>query len=188
MIIGKVAVMLGIMNVLPGSETWKLGELAPEFLAGLFERSEAVVLAEVTDGLQRIGVDFEPEPLFVCGFEIKVLQAIKGNISANTILQVIGQQKFTLGLEPPQTTQKLKMFLKFGERGWVNADNQVAWIKSGFRADDKVLAELGKLGRSNFIPQTKFARKWFCRGRKIPGRTKALINRIRKQVYGWQGK
>jgi len=166
MIIGKVAVMLGIMNVLPGSETWKLGELAPEFLAGLFERSEAVVLAEVTDGLQRIGVDFEPEPLFVCGFEIKVLQAIKGNISANNILQVIGQQKFNIGLEPPQIGQTLVMFLKDSDRGWINSDNKVAWIKTNLSTDLQTIAQMRNLGQTIRKSQRTYARKWFCANRK----------------------
>ena len=160
--------ILGIMTVLLGDSghDWKLGELSHEFLVGLIEQSEVVVVAEVTDGLQKIGVEFEPEPLFVCGFEIKVLQAIKGNISANTILQVIGQQKFNIGLEPPQIGQTLVMFLKFGERGWINADNKAAWIKTNLSTDHQTIAQMRNLGQAIRKPQRTYTRRWFCANRK----------------------
>jgi len=160
--------ILGIMTVLLGdsSREWKLGELSHEFLAGLLGQSEVVVVAEVTDGLQKIGVEFEPEPLFVCGFEIKVLQAIKGNISANNILQVIGQQKFNIGLEPPQIGQTLVMFLKDSDRGWINSDNKVAWIKTNLSTDLQTIAQMRNLGQIIRKSQRTYTRKWFCANRK----------------------
>ena len=156
------------MTVLLGdsSREWKLGELSHEFLAGLLEQSEVVVVAEVTDGLQKIGVEFEPEPLFVCGFEIKVLQAIKGNISANNILQVIGQQKLNIGLEPPQIGQTLVMFLKDSERGWINSDNKVAWIKINLSTDLQTISQMLNLGQIIRKSPRTYTRKWFCANRK----------------------
>jgi len=156
------------MTVLLGdsSREWKLGELSHEFLAGLLGQSEVVVVAEVADGLQKIGVEFEPEPLFVCGFEIKVLQAIKGNISANNILQVIGQQKFNIGLEPPQIGQTLVMFLKDSDRGWINSDNKVAWIKTNLSTDLQTIAQMRNLGQIIRKSQRTYTRKWFCANRK----------------------
>src|SRR5262245_60707674 len=51
-------------------------------------KSDAVVVAKVTDGLQRIGVDFNQIPVNAIEFEAQVTDSIKGNVAAKKKIMV----------------------------------------------------------------------------------------------------
>ena len=86
-------------------------------------KSEAVVVGKVTDGLQRIGVDFAPIPVSVIGFQVNVTNSIKGKIAAKQTIMVTMTRALDIGtLTPPQQGEELVLFLKSSGDSWVSAD------------------------------------------------------------------
>lgn len=94
-----------------------------ETLRYYLSKSEAVVVGKVTDGLQRIGVDFNPIPVNVIGFEIKVTDSIKGKVAAKQTIMVTVTRAYNIGQSlPPEQGEKVVLFLKSSGDSWVTAD------------------------------------------------------------------
>ncbi|MBI3469530.1 MAG: hypothetical protein HY000_41540, partial [Planctomycetes bacterium] len=70
-------------------------------------KSEAVVVGKVTDGLQRIGVDFNPIPVNVIGFQVKVTDSIKGEVAAKQTMMVTATRAFNIGQSLPPESRSL---------------------------------------------------------------------------------
>ncbi|MBM4073734.1 MAG: hypothetical protein FJ271_33155 [Planctomycetes bacterium] len=86
-------------------------------------KSEAVVVGKVTDGLQRIGVDFNTIPVNVIGFQVKVTDSIKGNVAAKQTIMVTVTRAYSIGQSlPPEQGKKVVLFLKSSGASWVSAD------------------------------------------------------------------
>lgn len=86
-------------------------------------KSEAVVVGTVTDGLQRIGVDFTPIPVNSIGFEIKVIDSIQGKVAAKQTMVLTVTRAFNLGQSlPPVQGEKVVLFLKASGNSWVSVD------------------------------------------------------------------
>ena len=86
-------------------------------------KSEAVVVGKVTDGVQRIGVDFNPIPVNVIGFEVEVTDSIKGKIAAKQTIMVTVTRAHNIGQSlPPEQREKVVLFLKSSGDSWVSAD------------------------------------------------------------------
>src|SRR5262245_13129234 len=64
-------------------------------------KSEAVVVGEVTDGMQRLGVDFDSIPVSVIGFQVKVTESIKGKIAAKQTIMVTMNRALDIGTSAP---------------------------------------------------------------------------------------
>lgn len=86
-------------------------------------KADAVVVGEVTDGMQRVGVDSNPIPVNVTGFQVKVTESIKGRVAAQQRIMVTVHRAFGLGQTlPPELGEKVVLFLKSSGNSWVSAD------------------------------------------------------------------
>lgn len=86
-------------------------------------KSEVVVVGQVTDGLQRIGVDFgSAYPVRVVEFEFKVSDGIKGKIAAKQTINVTVTR--AVDIEPwiPRQGNRFVLFLKPSGKSWTSAD------------------------------------------------------------------
>jgi hypothetical protein len=100
-------------------------------------KSEAVVVGKVTDGLQRIGVDSDPIPVNVIGFQVKVTDSIKGKVAAKQTIMVTVTRAFDIGQSlPPEQGQKVVLFLKSSGDSWVSTDK---WF--GMQPHSRTLVE-----------------------------------------------
>ncbi|MFO0841523.1 MAG: hypothetical protein U0797_03850 [Gemmataceae bacterium] len=86
-------------------------------------KADAVVVGKVTDGLQRLGVDFEPIPVSVIGFQVKVIKSIKGKVAAKQAIMVTVTRAHDIGTSaPPNQGEEFVLFLKSSGDAWVSAD------------------------------------------------------------------
>lgn len=86
-------------------------------------KSETVVVGKVTDGVQRIGVDFNPIPVNVIGFQVHVTDSIKGKVAAKQTIMVTVTRAHKIGQSlPPEQGEKVVLFLKASGDSWVSAD------------------------------------------------------------------
>lgn len=86
-------------------------------------KSEAVVVGEVTDGVQRIGVDFgSANPVSVVEFQLKVSDSLKGKIAAKQTITVTVTRAPDIGQSVPEPGQRVVLFLKSSGGTWASAD------------------------------------------------------------------
>lgn len=106
-------------------------------------KSEAVVVGKVTEGLQRVGVDFNPTPVNVIGFQVRVTDPIKGKVAAGQTIMVTLTRALDIGQAlPPGQGENVVLFLKSAGDAWVSADK---WF--GMQAHSRAL--VGHLKRVN---------------------------------------
>jgi hypothetical protein len=86
-------------------------------------KAEAVVVGEVADGLQRIGVDFGPaHPVGVVTFRFRVSESIKGKAAAKETITVAATRALEVGQGVPPRGTRLVLFLKASGESWASAD------------------------------------------------------------------
>ena len=86
-------------------------------------KSDAIVVGQVTEGVQRIGVDFGPaNPVSVAEFQLKVSYSIKGRIAAKQTIKVAWTRPLDIGQSVPEPGQRVVLFLKASGESWATAD------------------------------------------------------------------
>ncbi len=86
-------------------------------------KAETVVVGEVTDGMQRIGVDQSGGTgVNVVSFEVKVTESIQGKVAAKKTIVVTFQQAIGLDRYLLKVGDKLVLFLKPAGDSFVTAD------------------------------------------------------------------
>lgn len=104
-------------------------QVSDESLKQYLKKSEAVVIGEVTDAMQRIGIDFPPGGcVSQVHFEFRVLESIQGSIRAQQTIPVLLIRVQEIGLNFPLPGEKLVLFLKPSGEGWVSVDKYLGMI------------------------------------------------------------
>jgi len=86
-------------------------------------KSDAVVVGQITEGVQRIGVDFGPaNPVSVAEFQLKVSDSIKGRVAAKQTIKVTLTRALDIGQSVPEPGQRVVLFLKASGESWATAD------------------------------------------------------------------
>jgi hypothetical protein len=118
-----IAVFFPILALSPLAAEQAKSDGDDDTLKHYLSKAEVVVVGEVTDGLQKIGVDFgSAYPVERTEFEFQVSERIKGQATPKQMLRVTVARAQDLGHWMPGPGEKLVLFLKSSGSSWVSAD------------------------------------------------------------------